>query len=114
MLHYGITVREVKPAVTALAPRWVKVPFQPIGPGITPGAPHELSAVHREILASVRRTFKNGSYSSRVVMSPGSSPSSCAFSSRRIILPERVLGRVGVNSISDGTAMGPNSRRTCC
>ncbi len=61
-----------------------------------------------------RRSAGGVSYSSSVVISPGSRPSSLAFSSRRIILPERVLGSVGVKSISEGTAMGPSSRLTCC
>ena len=51
-------------------------------------------------------------YSSSVVISPGSTPSSRALSRRRMILPERVLGRLASKAISAGTAIGPSSWRT--
>ena len=51
-------------------------------------------------------------YSSRVEMSPGSIPSSCAFKTRLMILPLRVLGSDRTNSISEGMAMGPSVNRT--
>ena len=48
-------------------------------------------------------------YSSMVVRSPGSMPSSRALRTRRMILPERVLGNEATNSSSEGVAMGPSS-----
>src|SRR3989442_13937472 len=47
--------------------------------------------------------------SSSVEMSPGFCPSSLAFNTRRMILPERVLGSEGTISISWGTAILPSS-----
>ncbi len=60
----------------------------------------------------VEKGYSAPTYSSRVVISPGSKPSSSALSNRLIILPERVFGRLGVNSISAGVAIGPSSLRT--
>lgn len=51
-------------------------------------------------------------HSSRVEMSPGSTPISCAFKTRLMILPLRVLGSELTKSISDGMAMGPSVIRT--
>ncbi len=51
-------------------------------------------------------------YSSRVDVSPGSIPSSCAFKSRLMILPLRVFGSDRTKSNSDGMAMGPSVIRT--
>src|SRR6266542_1051892 len=47
--------------------------------------------------------------SSSVEISPGFWPSSLAFNTRRMILPERVLGSEGTISISRGTAILPSS-----
>jgi len=47
--------------------------------------------------------------SSSVEISPGFWPSSLAFSTRRMILPDRVFGRLATTSISRGTAIFPNS-----
>src|SRR6266513_2684537 len=46
-------------------------------------------------------------------MSPTGSPSSLARTTRRIILPERVLGKLVTNSSSSGVASGPTKVRTC-
>jgi len=73
---------------------------------------NQFNPVNPEIRQILIQTIALRGYSSSVVISPGSSPSSWALRRRRMILPERVLGSVGVNSISDGTAMGPSSRRT--
>jgi len=51
-------------------------------------------------------------HSSNVEISPGSCPSSLAFKTRRMILPERVFGKDGTISISRGTAILPNSFKT--
>jgi hypothetical protein len=51
-------------------------------------------------------------YSSSVEMSPTSCPSSCAFSSRRMIFPLRVFGSFSTTLISAGTPMGPSVFRT--
>lgn len=48
-------------------------------------------------------------YSSIVVRSPGFTPNSRALSTRRMILPERVLGSPATNSNSEGVAIGPSS-----
>src|SRR3989337_622851 len=52
-------------------------------------------------------------YSSNVDISPGSTPSSFAFNTLRMILPLLVLGSHSVNSISEGMAIGPSSFLTC-
>ena len=41
-------------------------------------------------------------------------PAAISRKSRRMILPERVLGRESVNRRSSGLAMGPISLTTCC
>jgi hypothetical protein len=50
---------------------------------------------------------------SNVEMSPSGRPSSRAFRRRRMILPERVLGRVLRNTISRGATAGPSFLRAC-
>ncbi len=52
-------------------------------------------------------------YSSSVARFPGSCPSARAFSTRRMILPLRVLGSESTISIFSGFAMGPISWATC-
>ena len=51
--------------------------------------------------------------SANVERSPTSCPMALARSTRRMILPLRVLGSLSTTSICAGTAMGPNSWRTC-
>lgn len=51
-------------------------------------------------------------HSSMVEISPGSCPSSFALSTRRMILPDRVLGSDETISISDGTPIFPSSFKT--
>ncbi len=50
-------------------------------------------------------------YSSSVLVSPSGSPSSRAFSSRRMILPERVFGSTSMKSISRGATPAPSLSR---
>ena len=49
------------------------------------------------------------SHSSNVEIFPGSCPNALAFSTRLIILPERVFGNESTNSICSGFAIGPTS-----
>ena len=51
-------------------------------------------------------------YSSRVLMSPSGWPRARALSTRRMILPERVLGRLSTIVTSSGRAIGPISWAT--
>ena len=51
--------------------------------------------------------------SARVVVSPSCRPTAMSRRSRRMILPERVLGRSGVNMSWRGRAIGPILRATC-
>ena len=55
---------------------------------------------------------QGGDQPSSVLVSPTGWPMACALSRRRMILPLRVLGRLGTNSILAGTAIGPTSWRT--
>src|SRR5207302_7441579 len=58
---------------------------------------------HSSALESFASTLK----SSRVVVSPFTSPpAAICFSNRRMILPERVLGNASANRISSGLATG--------
>jgi hypothetical protein len=52
-------------------------------------------------------------YSSRVDRSPSGRPWARAFRTRRMILPERVLGRASTKATSSGRAMGPICCDTC-
>ena len=117
MLDSRGTLSQGKLAMTPLAPARFKITLQPFIPSIATSPADELPAIHPSISAlsgpAVDPSLNIGApYSSNVVISPGSKPSSWALSRRRMILPERVLGSTGVNSNSEGTAMGPNSRRT--
>ena len=74
---------------------------------------------HRHAVSPLRpRRPQRGSISTTpasasVVVSPSARPSATSRSSRRMILPERVFGRSGVNSRYFGRAMGPMTSATC-
>ena len=83
------------------------------------GSPRYRSIVRCEALerSPVSRRFVRLSlqsvYSSKVERSPSGSPWARAFSTRRMILPERVLGSLSTNWITSGLAMGPRCVETC-
>ncbi len=52
-------------------------------------------------------------YSSSVDKSPSGKPCALAFNTRRMILPDRVLGNLSTNFTSSGLAIGPISWPTC-
>src|SRR5690606_17654237 len=52
-------------------------------------------------------SFATTDGSASVVVSPRARPSAMSFNSRRMILPERVLGRSALKRMSSGRAMAP-------
>src|ERR687887_235797 len=69
------------------------------------GSPSRPRSAEARFLAEQQRSAIPEVYSSIVEMSPGSCPNSLAFSTRRIIFPDRVFGSDGTTSISCGTAI---------
>ena len=69
----------------------------------------------QSLISNYQLPFFNSTilYSSKVEISPSGNPCALAFNTRRMILPERVLGSLSTKRTSSGRAMGPMCVATC-